>query len=354
MHKIDPGALSRKNLALLIVFDVVAELRSVTLAAERLSLSQPALSHSLGKLRQLFDDPLFVRGRGTLVLTPRAEALVGPVRALLASAVSILCPARPDPGVFDRDLHVAMSDTCRLTMAEALRRRVQRQAPGLRLHVERLDERSDARLADGSLDLVLGHDAPAPRSLRSIEVRRDRLVGVVDGAHALAGAARANAVTLEDWIACSHVVVAMPGYVADPVGAALAGLGLRRPVGARVTSFVLALSKLAGGTLVAAVPERLVAAMRPSVPDLVVFDLPVKAGPLRQRLVWHPSTDGDPELAWLRDAVRAVAQDDVPGSDAALPIGDVHGDMRIVHLPARPAAHSMPLDAGTGFGTGND
>ena len=307
MHKIDPGALSRKNLALLIVFDVVAEMRSVTLAAERLSLSQPALSHSLGKLRQLFDDPLFVRGRGMLMLTPRAEALVTPVRTLLASAVSILRPARPDPASFDRDLHLAMSDTCRLTMGRAVMRRVRERAPGLRLHVERFDEQSALRFAEGSLDLVLGENASVPRSLRSIEVRRDRLVGVVDAAHPLAPQARLNAVTLDAWIACPHAVVAMPGYLPDHVGAALATIGVRRPVGARLGSFLQALSSVVGTAMVAAVPERLVRAMQASNADIVSFDLPVKTAPVRQRLVWHPATDGDAELGWLRETVRAVA-----------------------------------------------
>jgi len=94
--------LARKNLALLIVFDVVAELRSVTRAADRLSLSQPALSHSIARLRVLFGDPLFVRGRGGLTLTPRAQSLVGPVRALLQKAEAIfglgspITPSLPD------------------------------------------------------------------------------------------------------------------------------------------------------------------------------------------------------------------------------------------------------------------
>ena len=87
--------LSRANLSLLIVFDVVAETRSVTAAAERLSLSQPGISHSLIKLRLMFDDPLFVRGRRGLTLTPRAESLVEPVRELLSKAKTIFAPPLP-------------------------------------------------------------------------------------------------------------------------------------------------------------------------------------------------------------------------------------------------------------------
>ena len=89
---INQGALSRKKLHLLIVFSAVAETRSVSAAADRLSLSQPAVSHSLGKLRLMFDDRLFVRRHNALVLTPRAEKLVQPVRNFLANAEAVLMP----------------------------------------------------------------------------------------------------------------------------------------------------------------------------------------------------------------------------------------------------------------------
>lgn len=345
MRKIDPAALSRKNLSLLIVFDVVAEMRSVTLAAERLSLSQPALSHSLGKLRQLFDDPLFVRGRGRsrgwLVLTPRAQGLVAPVRALLANAESILCPAPPDPTSLDGDLRLAMGDACRLTLGDALARRVQDVAPGVRLQIECIAGDSIARLGDGTLDLVLGNDVVVPRGLRAVEVQRDHLVGVVDGRHPLAGPARANAVTFDDWLVGSHIVVAMPGYIPDYVGAALAPLGVQRRVAARTTSFMQALSSLPGSTLIAAVPARLVRAARPTLGDVAVFDLPVRTAPVRQRLVWHPSTGGDPVNVWLRATVRAVAQD-ADATVAMLPT-----------VPSLPTAPTWPQGPSAEDGAGD-
>jgi len=343
MHKIDPAALSRKNLALLIVFDVVAEMRSVTLAAERLSLSQPALSHSLGKLRQLFGDRLFVRGRGTLMLTPRAEALAPAVRRLLANATSILRPVRPDPATFDRDLRIAVSDTCRLALGETVLRRVRERAPGLRLHVGPLEAGSEVRLAEGALDLVIGKEAPVPRALRSIEIHRDRLVGVVAASHALAGRARANAVTLDAWIAHPHVAVSMPGVISDRVGAALAALGIRRPIGERATSFVQALSSVAGQSLVAAVPTLLVAALRPSLPDLVTFDLPVRTAPVRQRLVWHPSTDSHADLSWLRETIRAVVHDAV-AADRFDPVVPPVAARPAPAWPLPPGGDAVPID----------
>ena len=90
---LDVRTLSRKNIALLIVFDAVAELKSVSLAAERLSLSQPAVSHAVGRLRCMMNDRLFVGTPIGLVLTTRAEAMVGPARRILERAQDILLPA---------------------------------------------------------------------------------------------------------------------------------------------------------------------------------------------------------------------------------------------------------------------
>ena len=91
---IDPGALARKKLHLLIVFSILAETRSVSRTAQRLSLSQPAVSHALGKLRLMFDDRLFLRGHNELLPTPRAEKLIEPVRCFLANAEAVLQPVR--------------------------------------------------------------------------------------------------------------------------------------------------------------------------------------------------------------------------------------------------------------------
>ncbi len=87
---LDVRTLSRKNIALLIVFDAVAELRSVSRAAERLSLSQPAVSHAVARLRYMMNDRLFIRSPMGLVLTTRAEAMVEPARRILAKAHDIL------------------------------------------------------------------------------------------------------------------------------------------------------------------------------------------------------------------------------------------------------------------------
>ena len=89
---INPGALVRTKLHLLVVFSAVVETGSVSGAAAMLSLSQPAVSHSLGKLRQMFDDRLFLRRHNELVLTPRAETLVQPVRTFLTHAQALLQP----------------------------------------------------------------------------------------------------------------------------------------------------------------------------------------------------------------------------------------------------------------------
>lgn len=104
---LDVRTLSRKNIALLIVFDAVAELRSITRAAERLSLSQPAVSHAVARLRYMMNDRLFIRSPMGLVLTTRAEAMVAPARKILEKAHDILLTGSASAVSRHIDVHAA-------------------------------------------------------------------------------------------------------------------------------------------------------------------------------------------------------------------------------------------------------
>lgn len=98
MKLVNVGALSRRDLSLLVVFDVLARTGSVTLAAEKLSMSQPAVSHALSKLRHMFGDTLFVRSGNGMELTPTAESLADQVRLLISDAESIMQQPPVDRG----------------------------------------------------------------------------------------------------------------------------------------------------------------------------------------------------------------------------------------------------------------
>ena len=102
--------IARLDVRLLLAFEALAAERNVTRAAERLGLTQQGMSGQLSRMRELFDDPLFVRARGGVVPTPRAEELEAVVRAALAGLEPLISPGRFDPATFDGDATIAATD----------------------------------------------------------------------------------------------------------------------------------------------------------------------------------------------------------------------------------------------------
>src|SRR5260221_9382431 len=148
------------DLNLLIVFDAVMQERSVTRAGQRIGLSQPAMSHALGRLRHMLKDELFIRAPDGMVPTPRAEALAQPLRNALSEMQLALEPAAFDPAASDRGFVVVVNNYSAVVLTPALVTAAAAAAPGVRLDlrprgtldvVERLD-RGDLDLAVGSLE----------------------------------------------------------------------------------------------------------------------------------------------------------------------------------------------------------
>ena len=294
----DPTSLLRKGLNLLIVFDVVAEMRSVTLAAERLSLTQSALSHALRRLRELFDDQLFLRTASGLTLTPRAEALVTPIRELLYTAESLLQPEAFDPSTFDKEVRLGIGDWCLFLLEGPSLHRLRETAPRLRLWIDTLDGDGDRKLQDGAFDIGTWYADQVPPSLNAIELFRDHYVGVVQAAHPLATAE--CPVSLKDYLLYPHLHIELPGMHKDPLQAALGRLKAERTIRISTPSFLAAFPPLVNSTLVGTVPARLVTAARHLGFNLVSFDLPFEAGPLPYHMFWAERTDRDPAGLWLR------------------------------------------------------
>ena len=144
------------DLNLFVAFDALARERSVTLAARRLGVTQSAMSHTLRRLRELLGDPLLVRGQGGMVLTPRAEALVVPLRSSLVALGRTLTESTQfDPKTAERTFRLATPDLFDVLAIPPLLHRIRKEAPNVDLHVVPVQRR---RLADeletGDVDLA--------------------------------------------------------------------------------------------------------------------------------------------------------------------------------------------------------
>src|SRR5262245_8517337 len=149
--------LNRFDLNLLIALDALIHEKNVTRAAERVFVSQPAMSAALQKLRDYFNDPLLVRVGRDMQLTPRGLSLVEPVReALLRIQATLGTQPTFDPATVQRTFTVISSADAILRVMPGVLRRVTREAPGVQCHIEHFSETTLARLEYGDADLYLG------------------------------------------------------------------------------------------------------------------------------------------------------------------------------------------------------
>lgn len=302
------------NLNLLLAFEALLEERSVSRAAARIGLSQPAMSNALARLRAVFADPLFTRTARGMTPTARALELAGPVRGGLAQLRGALA-ARPrfDPAVSTRSFRLAMTDYAELLLLGPLLRRIQRSAPELQILVrrpERIFIPPEAELRAGTFDAAIGF-FPEASALEPGTYSRDLFVEenvcLARRGHPL----MRRRFTLRQFASARHVAVF---YRADSRGLIdniLAGHGLRRRLQAATPHFLTVPYVVAESDLIAVVPAGLAARFRKKLP-LEVRKLPLRLPPFHLRLLWHEHTAEDPAHEWLRSEIihcfRAVSR----------------------------------------------
>ena len=297
--------LADLNLNSLLAFDALLAEAGATRAAARLGVTQSAMSHTLRGLRDALGDPLFVRGSGGLVPTPRALALGEPVREGLAALERGLRSAADfDPATSTRRFVLALGDGLALRLGPALIARLRAEAPGVEL-VFRADLRDGApdALERGETDISCVVQTPEWPGLRRRKLMTDDFVCVVRQGHpSLKGG-----IDLDLFARLPHLLISPAGDGPSVVDRLLAERGLARHVAVRVPTFLLAPLLIASSDLIATVPRSLARAFAASTPlQLLEPPLPVPAFSLY--VLWHARLDADPGHRWLREAVIAAGQ----------------------------------------------
>lgn len=294
--------LSGIDLNLLVALDALLTERSVSGAARRLHLTEPATSRALGRIRRTTGDQILVRSGHTMVATPRALEIQAEVADLVRRAHGVFAPVgMPDPADLDRTFTILSSDMLIAAIGPDLLGRLATAAPAVRVRF--LPEPTPVAdpLRDGTADLEIGEiDSTAPE-IRAETLGTDDAVLIVRAGHPFT----AGPVSLDQVAAARHVVASRRGRFRGPLDDALAARGLRRTVAVAVPSHTVALTVIAQSDLVGIAPRRLgrpaLAAAGLAVLDL---DLDLALPPLPISLAWHPRNDADAPHRWLRAHVR--------------------------------------------------
>ena len=292
------------DLNLLRTLDVLLEEQQVSRAALRLGVSQPAVSHALGRLRRYLGDPLLVRRGQEMVLTPRASELAGPLRQILASIRQLTGPARFDPARAQGRLRIATTDYGLAIVMPQVLAGLARQAPGLSIVYSPISGEMFEQLETGFLDLCLTGQASC-RDLQVEVLFQERFVLATRTGHPLVG----QPVTVERFLAWPHVLVDVIHSRLHGIDERLAAMNLQRHVAMRMPSFLAATYFARDSDLVVPIPQR-IATLQAQALGLAIHQPPpeLDLGAYDYVQAWHPRRTDDPLHQWLRQLVRQAGE----------------------------------------------
>lgn len=307
IHEINNNStLRRIDLNLLLVFDVLMQEKNVSRAAERVFLSQSAMSNALKRLREMLDDPILVRGAKGMQPTPRALALEAPVRSILQQVVRTIQPAQPfEPDTSRARFIIGMNDYSENIVLPALAACLRQSAPNVELVVHTLTaEDPEPLLETGQLSFIIGVEkySKVSKRLRSENWISDRLVCLVSQNHPLAESKHLN---LKQFGELRHVYPSPIGLRTNIVETWLAEQGLQRSIAVTTRNYWVAAQIVSGSDYLLSVPFRVAIQLMKHLP-LCLLEPPKGFPDFRLNLTWHPLYESDPETQWILSQVRKL------------------------------------------------
>ena len=311
-----PSPFRTLDLNLLRVFDEVMAERSLTRAAHNLSLTQPAVSNALRRLRDALGDDLVRRSGQGMEPTPRALALWPQVRQALRQLQSAIVPSQFVPDEANSTFVLAMADATAAQLMGELAIRLQESAPGVSVRVVPLTTRDPRRmLAEGSADMALGYFPAVLTDLTAraqtgepVNFAHHRLyageyVCVMRKGHPLAEVP----LTLDTYCAARHLLVSFSGRPYGYVDEALSSIGRQRRIVLTVNQFFTAGRVVVHSDLLTVLPWHFVPTTG-MAEQLVVRQLPLEVPPVHVEALWHERQHNKPAHQWLRQQLQEIAQ----------------------------------------------
>ena len=311
-----PASFRTLDLNLLRVFDEVMAERSLTRAARNLSLTQPAVSNALRRLRDALDDELVRRHGHGIEPTPRALALWPSVREALRQLQAAIVPSLFVPAQASSTFVLAMADATAAELMGGLARRLESEAPGVSLRVVPLTTRDPRRLlSDGAADMALGYFPAVLTDLtaraqagEAVTFEHQRLyageyVCVMRKGHPMADLP----LSTESYCAARHLLVSFSGRPYGFVDEALASIGQQRRIVITVNQFFTAGQVVVNSDLLTVLPRHFVPTTG-MADQLVLRELPFDVPPVHVQALWHRRLQHDSAHQWLRSQLLQVAQ----------------------------------------------
>lgn len=302
----DQALLDKIDLHLIRVLHTVLSERSVSRAALRLGMHQPAVSAALKRLRELAGDPLLVRSGAAMVPTDVGARMTEPSAAILRAAETLFYDARGFAAQSATDtFRLAASDYLDPRFLPRLLAQVKAQAPLCRIEIHPLSAAADyhAQLAQGEVDVVIGNWLKPPQDLHLGKLLSDEVVCLVAADHPVLR----RGWTVDSWLQAEHIAP-MPFHpgARGVIDEHLAGLGLQRNITARCAHFGQIPAMVASSLLILTTGRQYCRHFLDSLP-LRVLECPLRFPPLVYYQLWHERSHASAAAKWLRERVKAAA-----------------------------------------------
>ncbi len=293
---------SNFDLNLLRAFDALMRECNVSRAAERMSLSQPAMSNALSRLRDLLEDPVLVRTRHGMQPTPKALSLEFPIRNALSAIEQSLAPQPNfDPQTSDQVFHIATTDYVEMLLLPKLIKHLNKVAPSVRLKTHALGpDIPEEELEDGIYDFAIGRFPEVPNRLLTEFWSSDGLVCLVRKAHPLFD----KKISIEQFLKIEQIWV-FGGQRTGMVDAWLKKNNLKRNVVYTTPNFLMAPNIVAQTDMLVVTPSAIAQEYVKKMP-LKVLPMPMKLETFDLQILWHPFHAGTPAHHWFREQLMVL------------------------------------------------
>ncbi|WP_088329726.1 LysR family transcriptional regulator [Lacimicrobium sp. SS2-24] len=308
--------ISKMDLNLLVYFDVLMRERSVTKAANQLSITQPAMSNGLKRLRDLLADPILVRTSDGMTPTQRALQLQPVVRDALSSLESAIQPQTEfDPATSERTFRIMASDYAESTLLLEVVRQLNQKAPGITLDVITPSDVTFHDVEHGKVDMAINRFEELPLSFHQKVLWYDTFSCVVNKLNPVV-----KNFTLEKYLSAQHIWVSKTGFGVgvgiDPnevqklgwVDLELSKIGKKRRIRVFTRHYHVALQLAREQNLVATLPTR-AASIHKDDPNMVILEPPFDIPPIALKMAWSALLQHDAGHIWLRRLIIEIAKE---------------------------------------------
>jgi DNA-binding transcriptional LysR family regulator len=290
------------DLNLLVILKVLVEEGNATRAAEKIGVSQSAISHALRRLRMTFNDELLIRTPEGMTPTAYAASLAHAIGGSLRQIEEAIQSGRKfDPATTDRKFSMRVSDYAAVYFLPRLCREMRRLAPYAQLEVQHFDKKDhEQRIAKDEVQIRLAMNFRQEGESYSTRLLDDRFVVIMNAAHPAAD----GAMDLTRYLSLHHLKISVAGVGTNAIDEALAAMGLARKIAMTVPSWLEMRQVIETTDLVAVVPHHWLAAKE--FKSFRAAALPLPHISLAIDLVWHPKDETDPAHTWFRGVVQRV------------------------------------------------